>query len=193
MQVSLKEARRIERRTEAVVMTGIEFGSQVSIYEDIAIDFRVEEARIKTEKDVLTSLALTDARCFIRRAIQAENEVSGINALIARREQLTREGAIWINVIHASSTVHSVDALRKMVAVKIERSKSASASMYAGREENVNFSTISETLTETAKTEKFAIQKAIDKCDDKLAALNANSTIEIPSDIVDLLKENNII
>lgn len=191
MKVSLKEARRIERRIENIAHTSIHFSAEIDIYEDVAVDFALEEARLETESKILNSIVLVLARSVIRRKIQESNEVEGVNSLIAMREQLIRTAGIWNDVIGADTGEASTQALRKMVDAKIERSKSSTSSYFDSS--GVAFNTISESLVKTALAEKHAIQKKIDNCDDKIAAKNATATIELESEIVELLKENNII
>lgn len=191
MQLSLKEARRIERRIENVMHDNINFRSVIDIYEDIAIDFEVEEQRIKTESAVHNAIALVNARSLIRRQIQEANEHKGVNSLIAMREQLIRIGGIWTDVIAADTGEASVHALRKMVLAKIKRSEASEGSYFD--QSGVAFNTISNTLAETAKEQKHENQRMIDKCDDKIAAKNATVTIELSIDVVSLLKENDII
>ena len=191
MKVSLKEARRIERRIENTMHDNVDFRSEIDIYEEITIDFAVEEARKTTEDKIFNAIALVNARSLIRRAIQEANEIEGINYLIAKRERLIRIGGIWFDVVTADTGEASVNALRKMVDVKIERSKQSTTGYYDNN--GVAFNTISKAMSESAKNEKHSTQKLIDECDDKIAVKNATVTIEIPNDTVALLKENKII
>ncbi len=195
MKVSLKEARRIERRIETEQHNKpVSFDSSISIYEAVDVDFALEKARTKTEDAIENLVGLIMARSLIRRAIQQANEEYGINAFISEREEYIRLSAVWTDVINAGVGDTSAYALRKMIETELERSKTVIRGIYNGNsDDGVSFNTVSKSLIESANNEKRLTQKNIDTCDDSIAGKNATVTIEIPCDVVELLNKNNII
>ncbi len=193
MQFSLKEARRVERRIENAINGPLELNSEINIYEDENVGIEVSKARETTLKAVIDTTELIGVRASIRRAIQEANEHSGINAHIADRERLLRENTIWTMVINTGSYRQSVFALRKMVTDMQTNRTQTSMSSHYGRNDTVPFNAVSEDLVEEASRAKYSNQISVDGIDDKLASLNAKTTIEISNNDITFLKEQNII
>jgi len=193
MLVSLKEARRIERRIQEKGMRkGYPLISHINIFSGSTVKEIIEKEAVAVGERVETMVALITARADIRRAIQVANEQSGINSIIAQRDKLLKLLCVWDDIVTAGEDLKSEDIITRTVAAKRMRAESGKDDFY-GRSDSVDFVAITDSLYDHACLSLRETQRLVDQCDDNLAALNATTKIEISDDIVSLLEKSQTI
>jgi len=193
MKVSLKEARRIERRIqEKALRKALPLRSSLNIYDHVVVQNEVKKAAEIAGAGVINTLDLISARSKIRRLIQVANENSGINSLIAKREKYIRILSVWEDVVEAYTNVQSAQAIKGALDTKLARAKNGSTE-YSAAPNKVEFVAITPEFNATAEENVQTSQRNIDSCDDELLALNALTKIEIPSDVYQTLTENGVV
>ena len=194
MQVSLKEARRIERRIqEKGLRKGYPLRAYINIFSDAPVAETIEAEAEKVEERVDATVNLVMARADIRRQIQVTNETAGINDLIARREKYIRLISLWEDVRETATDLKPSDVLERTVETRRARAENGKEDYYSSRPDTVEFIAVSEGLQEKASRMVLETQAIIDDCDDQLAALNATTKVEIADHVVAFLKEQEII
>lgn len=201
MKVSLKEARRIERRIqERALSKGYSLRSSLNIYDHespldkLSVSDAIKAASEVSENAVINTLKLISARSQIRRLIQAANETSGINSLIALREKNIRILSVWEDVINAYTHIQSDQAIKGELETKLTRAQNGSSEYsYASQPNKVEFVAVTSEFNTTAKENAQISQHNIDNYDDELLALNSLTKIEIPEDVYNILTENGVV
>ena len=192
MKVSLKEARRIERRIqEKGIRKGYPLRANINIFSDVPVETAIDLESNRVEASVETHAALIKARSAVRRQIQTTNEAAGINALIAEREEYIRLLSLWEVV--TSEDLKPSDVIARTVENKRTRAESGKEDYYSSRADAVEFIAVTEDLSAFAEEESRRLQRRIDECDDKLAGTNATTKLEISEEIVTLLAKEKII
>ncbi len=193
MKVSLKEARRIERRIqEKALRKGYPLRSSLNIYDHVSVQNEVKKAAEAAEAAVINTLDLIFTRSKIRRLIQITNENSGINSLIAKREKYIRILSVWEDVVGTYADVQTVQAIKGGLDTKLARAQNGT-SEYSAAPNKVEFVAIAPEFNVTAEENVQTTQRNIDNCDDELLALNALTKIEIPSDVYQTLTKNGVV
>lgn len=196
MKVTLKEGRRIERRIQDKLTKGTySLDAQVSVYSDIDLELEYDTLCLNATQGIEDSVNLIETRILIRRKIQEMNESSGINSIISTREGLSRVYQLYQDVLSCNNDVQSFNILHKIVENKIKRletSDSASAGLH-GRSDIVEFIPMTQEGMNDIETSLSEVRRTIDKCDDDLSALNANTTIFISDEMVTFLTEQKIL
>jgi hypothetical protein len=194
MQVSLKEARRIERRIhERGLRKGYSFDSGINIFSDIPVETELDLKSEEVERRVEACISLLSARTTIRRSIQIANGTSGIDDLISTRDMYIKMLCVWEDVREAGEDMKPENVIVRTVENRRARAEEGKENSIYGNQDVVNVTAISEELYNKAGIAVRECQRQIDHCDDQLAALNASTKIEIASDIVKLLKEQEIL
>jgi len=198
MQLSLREARKLETRIQAKVNEGFVKSSSIHVHEDILnniveVERWLADTFDEAEESIRVTLSLISARASIRRSVQSTNERSGINTLISQRKELIGLRSIWSEVInvHDSEYDHemTVGVLQRTAVSTAESMKasSLSSSMY-GRTDLIAVSTISDNLHAEAEGTHRRLLRDIDQVEDKLAVLNATTKIKLESDLILILE-----
>jgi len=190
MKISLKEARRIERRIqEKFLRNPRTLRSSVNIFDTISIQNEFTRASKISELQVKNTLDLTFARSKIRRLIQITNESSGINALISRRERYIKILGIWEEVVVVGDEIESTQAINGALLAKRTRAESG-ASEYTPHA--IEFVALTPEFIAIAIDNVRTTQRDLDGCDDELLTLNTITKIEIPDEIYQILVESGI-
>lgn len=193
MKVSLKEARRIERRIqEKALSKGYSLRSNINIYDTVSVQNEIKKAAAAAELRVTNTLDLISARSKIRRLIQVANETSGINALIAKRERKIRILSVWEDVVDTGANIQTTQAIVGALETKLARAQ-AGNNDYSATPNCLEYVALTEEFVGTAEENAQTTQRSIDSCDDELLALNALTKIEIPEDIFQILTENGVV
>lgn len=193
MEISLKEARRIERRIQEKSNQSLHsMRATISIYSNASTQ-DILTAQEKATLDTNNEIALIQARAYIRREIQIANEREGINATIAERDENIRILQTWRDITAMSDNIEPAEIVIRKLQVALAAVEAGKSGMYVRNSDNIEFYAISEDFAAKAKASAHEAQKLIDKNDDTLAGLNALVKIKIPADVVELLKLNNII
>lgn len=194
MKISLKEARRIERRIqEKGIRKGYPLRANINIFSDVQVEAAIDIEAGRVEESVELHANFIKARSAIRREIQIVNEESGINQMIARREEYIRLLGLWEDIVQTGDELKDASVIARTVENKLARATNGKDDYYSSRPDTVEFIAVTEELYESAEEDARSCQRIIDECDDQLAALNATTKIEIPSDVATLLAEQKII
>ncbi len=192
MLVSLKEARRIERRIQDnIIADGMNPRATINIYVEGSIETAINVAMVKVENDVTNIVDAIQVRANIRRLIQIENEESGINDLISERDAAIKMLMIWKELKTNGADAKAPSIVQRIVEAKLNRVEKGGDAYY--RSDSEEFTAISKDMYDFSVNKVCAEQEVIDKCDDDLAVLNAGSRIEISEMDLEFLRQNNII
>jgi len=194
MKVSLKEARRIERRIqEKGIRKGYPLRASINIFSDVPVAQAIDIETERVEETVELHADFIKARSAIRRQIQATNETSGINTLIAQREEYIRLLSLWEDIIETTEDAKDASIIARTVENKRERAANTKDAYYGASHDTVEFFAVTDDLYAYASEEARNCQRNIDACDDQLAALNATTKIELPAEMALLLSKQKII
>lgn len=194
MKISLKEARRIERRIqEKGLRKGYPLKANINIFSDVPVETAIDIENERVEESVELHVALIKARSSIRRGIQATNERSGINSLIAQREECIRLLSLWEDIVETSDDLKDASIVARTVENKLARAQNGKEDYYSTRADTVEFVAVQASLLAYADEEVRNTQSRIDSCDDQLAALNATTKIELSEETSKLLVDQKII
>lgn len=194
MKVSLKEARRIERRIqEKGLRKGYPLRAKVNIFSSVPVEEAIEYEAERVKECVELHADLIKTRSSIRRQIQVTNETSGINELIAQREEHIRLLSLWEDILETADDMEDATIVARTVENKRDRAENGKEDHYGSRPNTVDFIAVTDDLFAYSGEESRACQRAIDNCDDKLAALNATTKIELSDEMVTLLSTQKII
>jgi len=194
MKVSLKEARRIERRIqEKGLRKGYPLRAHINIFSDTPVEEAIEQEAERVEESVDVTMNLIFARADIRRAIQVTNESAGINELIARRETYIKLLGMWEDIRETGGDLKTEDVILRTIENKRNRAENGKEDYYSSRTDTVEFVAVTNELYTKSRAMSLETQAIIDDCDDNLAALNATTKIEIADRLVEFLKEQEII
>ena len=194
MKISLKEARRTERRIqEKGLRKGYPLRAKINIFSDVPVAEAIDNEAERVEESVELHAAFIKARSSIRRQIQVTNETSGINALIAQREEYIRLLSLWEDIVETTDDLKDASIVERTVENKRERASNGTETYYGANSDTVEFVAFTDELYKYAGEEARNCQRNIDGCDDQLAALNATTKIELSSEVALLLSKEKII
>jgi hypothetical protein len=194
MKVSLKEARRIERRIqEKGIRKGYPLRANINIFSDVPVEVAIDIEAERVEETVELHANFIKARSAIRRQIQVTNETSGINELIAQREEYIRLLSLWEDILETAEDLKDGAIVARTVENKRERATNGKEAYYGSNSDTVEFVAVTDDLYAYAGEEARNCQHNIDACDDQLAALNATTKIELSTEIALLLSKQKII
>jgi hypothetical protein len=195
MKLVLRSARRLEREIEAEVNMAVHVASarggiNVSIYE--SFDDTIATAQSTITKSIDTAFRLSEIRAKIRKMIETENEVSGVNRLMNEEAVLKVKSKVLTQVMGAELT----PADRK-IALERHRAQVASGAVqnaYGQTTDTVAVSHVMEKATlDLFKAQAKDVQRRMLKIVDEITALNTSRTIEIGAEDVAFLEANNFV
>lgn len=200
MQISLRQARRVEREIGAQLeidshgSRGLGSGITVTVYENL--EYRLKAIQEDTIRGLAKATSLIEIRATIRKAIESANEISGINQLMNYEAQLKARQKL----LTAAMTGELSAADREIAVARHAALKAAVAagntpqSRYGEATDGIALTAVltSETMDALRENAK-KIQRALLETVDKLSALNASSTITIADYDVKTLEEHSII
>lgn len=200
MQISLRQARRVEREIGAQLeidprgSRGLGSGITVTVYENL--EDRLKAIQEDTIRGLAKATSLIEIRATIRKAIESANETSGINQLMNYEAQLKARQKL----LTAAMTGELSAADREIAVARHAALKAAVAagntpqSCYGDAIDGIALTAVltSETMDALRENAK-KIQRALLETVDKLSALNASSTITIADYDIKTLEEYSII
>lgn len=200
MQISLRQARRVEREIGAQLeidshgSRGLGSGITVTVYENL--EDRLKAIQEDTIRGLAKATSLIEIRATIRKAIESANETSGINQLMNYEAQLKARQKL----LTAAMTGELSAADREIAVARHAALKAAVAagntpqSRYGEATDGIALTAVltSETMDALRENAK-KIQRALLETVDKLSALNASSTITIADYDIKTLEEHSII
>ena len=196
MKLSLKQARRTERQ----IGTAIDAVATTNTREKVSIYENLRDKITGIQKETMNSLEkvkqLTRVRFALRKAIETQNEVGGINALMNREAELKA----MAKVVAAQMGEELTDADLEIAVQRLASAKLANAngtavqSRYgeAGDEIHITATLQTETL-QALRTYAKAIQRELLTTVDQLALLNASVSVFIDQEDVKLLEDAGIV
>lgn len=200
MQISLRQARRVEREIGAQLeidshgSRGLGSGITVTVYENL--EDRLTTIQSETLSVLAKAVELIEIRATIRKAIESANETSGINQLMNYEAQLKARQKL----LTAAMTGELSAADREIAVARHAALKAAVAagntpqSRYGEATDGIALTAVLTSGTMDALRENAKkIQRALLETVDKLSALNASSTITIADHVVKSLEEHSII
>lgn len=167
--------------------------ANINIFSDVPVETAIDIEAGRVEDLVDTHVALIKARSGIRRQIQKENELSGINTMIADREEYIRLLGLWEDIVETSDSLKPASVVARLVENRLGRAENGKEDYYSTKPDTVEFIAVTDELLAYAEEEARILQRKIDACDDQLAALNATTKVEISEDVVTLLAQEKII
>lgn len=192
MQISLKQARRVEREIGAeldiYVVNGLGH-TAVSIHEDLVT--KLTTIQQQTLESVQKAEVLLKIRFNIRKLIETENEAGGLNALMNKEAELRARAKILTATMTGELTneEYKIAIARHAAAVTSGGIPSHYGLTDTIMLNNTMFTSTLEELREKAK----AVQRELLQAVDKLSALNTMCTIRLSNEDVKTLETFNII
>jgi len=197
MQISLKQARRVEREIGAELELNTRGGGQaksISIYEDLTA--KVDAAQTEMFAELSKFKTLTKLRFAIRKAIETQNENAGLNTLMNREAELRSLAKVYTQLMGAELTDADLSIIsQRHAALKVAAEKAPVApSRYGEPGDAVTLGTMLRTSTlETLRAESKMIQRELLVVVDKLSSLNATCTVTLVDSDVKALEAAGII
>ena len=197
MKISLRQARRVEREigTELDINHSRGHGTvAVSIYEDL--HEKVNAANADTVKVLSREKSLLRIRFAIRKSIETENEVSGINALMNKEAELKATSKLLTALMTTELPASEYQlATSRFDALKAQHAAgNPPASRYGEPTDSITLTSVLRTETlDQLKAEAKVVQRALLETVDQLSALNAGRQIEISDEDVKFLEAASII
>jgi hypothetical protein len=193
MQINLRQARRLERSiltAQQKLATELnEHQIRVSMHENF--DETVQAMQGKIEKAAVQSVNLVGLRFAIRKAIETQNETSGINKLMNEEAKLKE-----LAKIVTQATTHTVSDAEVKVA------KARHEAMVKNGPTQSSYSTIdyidvngavTSTLEANLTTENKSLQRRLVKIVEELGVLNTTTLIHLSQEDLDLLDKFDIV
>jgi hypothetical protein len=184
MKLSLKQARRVEREIGAELeidtVGGRRNQATFSIYESLRD--KVAAIQKETVDGLLKVKELTRIRFAIRKAIETENEVSGLNALMNREAELKSLAKVLTSLMTVELTDEDLEiAVQRHAAAKAANEKGTVVqSRYGESTDELTLGTTLRTETlESLRVYAKQIQRELLTVVDQLAALNATRSISL--------------
>lgn len=194
MKLSLKQARRVEREigTELDINTQAEsLGGHlaISIHEDFVTKLQtIQEKALETARSSQEALRI---RYNIRKQIETENEVSGINALMNREAFLRANAKVLTGLMSGELTNEEVKIASARHAAAVQ---SGGVQSHYGLTDTVAlhhtiFTSTMDQLRERAKE----VQRELITVVEKLTAMNSTRTVVLEDKDVEHLEKMNIV
>lgn len=154
----------------------------------------LENAKVAFTTDVTRKIALNDVLYEIRKSVAQANARVGISDILADVELIDATMAVYSNVAtkQVAKTLDEINA-------RIEKIKAAPAdasgrsAIYGDRYNNVETSVVEQSTIDTAKAMVKSLKREKQTLQDKLLALNVNTTISISDVGVMVLKAEGIL
>jgi hypothetical protein len=196
MQLTLKQARRLEREIEAEQQLRAAsintHGIQISIHENFA------EKLFDLQKDTIATVdvcfKMATLRYKIRKSIETDNELSGINLFMNQEALLKNKQKILTDVMTPEFTVSELSIAKKRHDAACT---AGGASMGSHTSAMVDYTTVRNTMIKDTldifKAQAKDVQRALLKLVDQMTALNSTRTIEISDEDAAFLESLNIV
>lgn len=194
MELSLKNARKLESSIKTLCQSGVDSTSKVRVKEkwpEIVKELKSAKKEVLGKKADM--LKLVELQYSIRRSIEVMNETKKLNETMNKKAKLAAE----IQLLQTLSTrdVHSSEELKDMIEHQ-KASLSKETSSIGRYSENAVVKTVSVLDKETVdsvKKEVIAKQKEIKKLEDMLSDLNHSVKISLSKENVSLLEKYNLV
>lgn len=197
MQISLKQARRVEREIGAELDMNVQGNGRaqsISIYENLTD--KVEAAQTDMFVELTKFKTLTKLRFALRKAIETENENGGLNTLMNREAELRSLAKVYTQLMGAELKDDDLSIIvQRHAALKIAAEKAPVApSRYGEPGDAVTMTTMLRTSTlEALRADAKLIQRELLDVVDKLSGLNATRTVKMSDEDVKALEAAGII
>ena len=198
MQLTLKQARRVEREIgkelEKETSHGAHRANTVSIYVDLRS--KVAEAQEAMLSDLSKVKELVRIRFAIRKDIESQNEISGLNTLMNREAELKYMLQVLTNLMGGELTDSELEiAVQRHAAAKAAADNGTPLQNRFGQpSDEVSLDSIIRTESmETLRTYAKSIQREVVKLVESQAALNVNAKVVVNDADAKLLEQAGIV
>lgn len=188
MELNLKKARKLDSKIQNYLDT-----NTISTLASIRVRGTLEDAKASISKsnqevrdNVHDRLSLLDARFYIRRQIEQQNELGGINDLMNERVH-TLKAIDEINKLSGEALSEEDLADRLKVAVDNLNNPNSYDSKTV-----FNVHVFTEKELEDLADRKAKLQKRIEDIDDEITAKNAANKIKLNDDVLKLLQSKRL-
>lgn len=189
--INLRKANAIQSEIrKAISSSGVSDTATITEYtSDVAGG--LEKAKQDFATDVTRKIALNDVLFEIRKSVAQANAKVGISDILADVELIDATMAIYSNV--ATKTVaKSLDEITARIE-KLKVTPTNESRIYGDRYNNVETSVVEQSTIDTAKAMVKSLKRDKQTLQDKLLALNVNTTISISDVGVMVLKAEGIL
>lgn len=194
MELSLKNARKLESSIKTLCQSGVDSTSKVRVKEkwpEIVKELKSAKKEVLVKKADM--LKLVELQFSIRRSIEVMNETKKLNETMNKKAKLAAE----IQLLQTLSTrdVHSAEELKDMIEhQKASLSKETSSiGRYSDNAVVKTVSVLDKETVDAVKKEVIAKQKEIKKLEDTLSDLNHSVKISLSKENVSLLEKYNLV
>lgn len=198
MQLTLKQARRVEREIGAELdretTNGRHSGHTFSIYEDLRT--KVQSAQETLLTDLTKVQNLVRIRFAIRKEIETQNEASGLNKLMNREAELKYMLQTLQNLTASELTDSELEiAVQRHAAAKAATENGTPVqNRYGQPTDEVSLNTIVRTETMvTLRDSAKAIQRELVKLVEGQAGINLNTKVVVNDADAKLLEQAGIV
>lgn len=189
MKITLRKANAIQQNINEL-LRGIKYEMVVNINEFEAPATKIDEANATVFDEINRAINLNLALYTIRGLVGLANaaEIDGLLTRIAHTEKMVQ---LNNHLLSAPKRV-SLDVLKG----KLDKIKAApetdSMRMY-GRQSDVSTGVFSEEAVKTFKSTVQSLKKEKQKLQDKVLELNIRTEIELPEEVVEILKSEDLV
>ena len=189
MELNLRKARKLEAKIQAKIDLIVPQGEvEVRALANEATRLNtIGEARKKFLNDIELRNKLVSARFTIRRLVGQANENTGINALVTRREEVQQllRHAIPTLAFNDANKMEDEALARKIRVEKGESGYNSSTgiTVMVATEQDVN----------DFRKNHAELLKQLDDIEDQLSQKNIGVKVTLPTDVVSLLKSQDLV
>ena len=190
MKLSLKKARKLEVKINKF-LSNIVSESMVSVRVKSTLESArksIKLANSQFKNNINLKIKLLDARYGIRNQISKANNRSGINDLISEKILLEKK----IEVINDTGVSLAPSDHEIIDTFEIKKNNLEKGSGY-GQSTSTSFGIVFKEDVATMSDEVVTYEKEIEKIEDKIAAKNLGTKIELSADMLQVLTETRLL
>ena len=189
MKVSLRKANALQEQLNEAIKTRPNADHEVNVIDYELWRSEIENAQTKYYKEVERKLDMVEARFSIRKRIANHNTLCGVTNLLADLNQIESQITTIQRWILQREVRQKDEVLEKQRNRKVARAENADFDGYISMDVSVISRNDHDHWTE--KLQELKRTKA--KLNDDLLSLNIKTEIDLPSQVVKVLKQENLI
>lgn len=189
MKVSLRKAHALSKAClEARKAMRMNTDEHISIHADVDLAEVIAAGSKNLRKHMSLSFALVAAVYSIRNSISKENETSGINSLLTEKAALEeQEKELNLLITSVSSNPAVLEKKREIM-----RARTVAADRYLVSD-TIDVSFVTEELVAEGKAKLHALKKRKTEITDNLLTINMTHSVILETEVVEVLKEHNLL
>jgi 23S rRNA maturation mini-RNase III len=194
MELTLRQARRLEREIEGLKQETLAKTecrqTAISIYQDF--DAILKEKQDGIISAIATLVELTRIRFGIRKSIETDNEVSGLNVKMNMEATLKEELKVYDSLVHAELTEAEEQIAKRRHEAAV--AAGARADEYGRTTDSTTLhSILGKDKHDLMKLQIKSIRKRLLGLVDEMTALNSTRTIQVSTEDMAKLEEFGIV